>query len=229
MVGVAGLLSTGSAGATDFTCGGNSACYFATDSFTGATTSYSGIQVLANTDVWTLIPQGTRGALTDNNNQNIQVFAADTGGHQTVFGGTKAVLNDTFGWWCSGTWAICDQGLPEVRHAIATAARTSCASGTTCVFGSTGFGGTENDYTNSASGGSWLSLPSGVRASVIEGGASDVWFFNKAGQLGTCVQSSSQDSNLSFPGGLGDPGYMFVQYGVTTPCADESVPAGAPS
>lgn len=110
-----------------------------------------------------------------------------------------------------------------------TAVTSSCAAGTTCVFGATSYGGTEQDYTNSTSGGSWISLPSGVRASVIEGGASDVWFFNKAGQVGTCVQSNGRNADLSFPGGLGYPGYMFIQYGVTTPCADESIPPGAPS
>lgn len=101
------------AGAVDFTCGPSNLCFFANDNWTGTVTEYSALDVLGNTDRWTEIPEFTRGSVTDNNFQNVQVYAANTRAHQTVFQGTKAVLYGSYGWVCTGPWSDCDQHLPS--------------------------------------------------------------------------------------------------------------------
>jgi hypothetical protein len=95
------------------------------------------------------------------------------------------------------------------------------------MFQSAGWGDAEQDYYNPNAGSSWINLPIGERASVVTGGASDVWYWNRQAGLYTCVPGNSSDDDLTFPGGVGDPGYMFIDYGVTQNCT-EAHPADAP-
>lgn len=111
--------------------------------------------------------------------------------------------------------------------ALASASIPTCATRTTCMFQNASYGGTEKDYYNPDNGNTWINLPISERASVEEAGGSDVWFWNRSAGLYTCVPANGENSDLTFPGGFGDPGYMYIDYGVADNCA-ESAPAGAP-
>ncbi len=116
---------------------------------------------------------------------------------------------------------------PAAPALASTADPSGCTARTTCMYQAANNGGTEQDFYNPASGGSWINLPMGERASVISAGASDVWFWNEAAGLYECVPGNGSDADLSFPGGLGDPGWVYIDYGVTQNCG-ENAPDGAP-
>jgi hypothetical protein len=112
--------------------------------------------------------------------------------------------------------------------ALASSADTpKCTARYTCMYQATSYGDNEQDYYNPDQGGTWIHLPIGERASVISGGASDVWFWNESAGLYTCVSGKGSNADLTFPGGFGDPGWIYVDYGVTQNCA-EGFPDGAP-
>lgn len=96
-----------------FTCGYLHVCFFQNNDYTGNVTDYTATDVSSNYGTWIEIPQGTRGSVHDNNNENIQVYSVASQAHQTVFSGTRAVLNGWPGWWCAGPWSVCDQDLPH--------------------------------------------------------------------------------------------------------------------
>ena len=54
-----------------------------------------------------------------------------------------------------------------------------------------------------------------------------MWFWNESAGLYTCVPGNGGNADLTFPGGFGDPGWMYIDYGVTQDCA-EDFPVGAP-
>lgn len=111
---------------------------------------------------------------------------------------------------------------------LASAASTPvCTARYTCMFQTSSYGSAEQDYYNPDNASSWINLPISERASVIEAGASDVWFWNRAAGLYTCVAANDSNTDLAFPGGFGFPGYMYVDYGVNRGCA-EAAPADAP-
>lgn len=103
----------------------------------------------------------------------------------------------------------------------------SCTARYTCMYQSASSAGNEQDYYNPGQGDSWINLPMSARASVISGGASDVWFWNEAAGLYTCVPGNGSNADLTFPGSFGDPGWMYIDYGVTQNCS-EDFPDGAP-
>jgi len=96
-----------------FACGYLHGCFFQFNDWTGNVTDYTATDMISNYGTWREIPQGTRGSFNDNNNDNVQVYAANTGQHQTVFSNTRVVLGGTFGWWCTGPWNTCNQDLPS--------------------------------------------------------------------------------------------------------------------
>ena len=102
-----------------------------------------------------------------------------------------------------------------------------CLDRYTCTFQSTNFGGTMDPFFNPDNASVWINLPTRARASVQSRGSSDVWFWNRAAGLYVCVVANGQDSDLTFPGGFGFPGYMFIDYGVNDGCF-EPHPSGAP-
>jgi hypothetical protein len=127
----------------------------------------------------------------------------------------------------SAAAAVVMLAIPASPALAGSGSTPTCTARYTCMFQTSSYGGGEQDYYNPDNGGSWVYLPVGGRASVIESGASDVWFWNKAGGLYTCVPANSSGDDLSFPNGLGYPGFMYVDYGVNQGCA-EAAPDGAP-
>jgi hypothetical protein len=117
--------------------------------------------------------------------------------------------------------------VPAAPALASPADQPSCSARTTCMYQATSYSGGEQDYYNPDNGDGWVNLPIGERASVIAGGASDVWYWNEAAGLYECVPGNTSVTDLSFPGGFGDPGWMFIDYGVTDNCA-EAAPSGAP-
>ena len=123
--------------------------------------------------------------------------------------------------------AVALLAIPVGPALASSADPPTCTARYTCMYQTTSYGDSEQDYYNPDQGDSWINLPIGERASVISGGASDVWFWNEAAGLYTCVPGKGSNTDLTFPGGYGDPGWMYVDYGVTQNCA-EDFPAGAP-
>jgi hypothetical protein len=117
--------------------------------------------------------------------------------------------------------------IPTTSAFASSAPMQGCADRTTCMYQNTGYGGTEQDYYNPAFGGGWINLPINERASVDSTGWSDVWFYNEMAGLYTCVPAQGESTDLTFPGGFGDPGWMYIDYGVNQNC-QEDPPAGAP-
>jgi hypothetical protein len=127
----------------------------------------------------------------------------------------------------SAAAAVVFLAIPASPAVAGTAPAPWCTARYTCMFQGSTFDGAEQDYYNPDNGGSWVYLPVGGRASVVEAGASDVWFWNRAAGLYTCVAANNSSDDLSFPGGAGFPGFMYVDYGVNQGCS-EATPAGAP-
>lgn len=117
--------------------------------------------------------------------------------------------------------------IPATPASAGTADAPSCTARYTCMYQAANYGGSEQDYHNPDQGDSWINLPTSGRAAVISGGASDLWFWNENAGLYLCVPGHSSNADLSFPGGFGDPGWVYIDYGVTANCA-EGAPAGAP-
>jgi hypothetical protein len=117
--------------------------------------------------------------------------------------------------------------IPAGQALASSADPPTCTARYTCMYQATSSGGPEQDYYNPDQGGQWINLPIGERSSVISGGSSDVWFWNESAGLYTCVPGHGSNDDLTFPGGYGDPGWMYIDYGVTQNCAEDS-PDGAP-
>lgn len=117
--------------------------------------------------------------------------------------------------------------IPTAPALAGSSDQPDCAARTTCMYQTTNYGGGEQDYYNPAASGTWTNMPLAGRASVISNGASDVWFWNEAAGLYMCVPGNTNDPDLAFPGGFGNPGWVYIDYGVTQNCA-EAAPAGAP-
>jgi hypothetical protein len=126
----------------------------------------------------------------------------------------------------SAAAAVVMLAIPASPALASSASDPTCTARYTCMYQTSDFGGAEQDYYNPDNGGSWTYIPVGGRASVIEAGGSDVWFWNRAGGLYTCVPANSSGDDLSFPG-YGYPGWMYVDYGVDQNCT-EATPPGAP-
>lgn len=98
-----------------FTCPQNSFCVFANTDYTGFENTIPAAQINGNRGTWVRLPDGTRGSLSNKTlGDNITVYSAQSGAHLTIPSGQRDALAGIYGWWCTGTWSLCNHNLPGV-------------------------------------------------------------------------------------------------------------------
>lgn len=177
-----------------FTCPTNSFCLFANTDYTGFENTIPAAQINGNRGTWIRMPDGTRGSISNKTlGDNITVYSAQSGAHFTIPSGERDALAGIYGWWCTGTWSLCNHNLPSAILLVA-AHRFTCPSGAACFFGNNDWTGAE--FTAWPSGGTdnWRQLNGDVKGSATNKTGGPLWLGSLAGHE-HCVPAAQRYVN----------------------------------